>query len=391
VSGKHAVLSPSASGRWVPCPGSAVLAPDGGKTSKAAAEGTMMHGLAEAALTGEDIQDRLGDVCTIEGFEFEVTQDILDDVMLYVNEARDAIGDDQYAVEVKVPLGHITGESGATGTADLVIFRPGEVEVRDAKFGRGVEVEAQDNTQLIMYALGVLEQYGEVVEVSRVRCVVHQPRLAGPKEAIYMLDELRAWAEQLKHASRRVTEAEQQRGKVSEALWFANFTKPTNAGCKFCPAKATCPTLAGEVMASVAADFEDLTNADAEELGKDFARIERVEAWCKAVRAEAERRLLQGKPVPGLKLVAGRRSPKRWIDENEAEQYLAKLIGDSRWERSLLSPTKAAKIVGKGADFGHLTTSNEGKPSVAFATDKRPEYTGTLTADDFDNLTESED
>jgi hypothetical protein len=374
------------------CPGSIALAPDGGKPSKAAAEGTLMHSMAEACLRDhDDLQEWLGCVRTVDGFEFEVTQDMIDDVMLYVNEARDAIGEDPFEVEVKAPIGHLTGEAGATGTADLVIFRPDEVEVRDAKFGRGVEVEAQDNTQLILYALGVLHLYGATMDVSRVRCVIHQPRLAGPKEAVYTLAELSDWAEKLTIASLRVEQAAEERAKVSEALWVAQYLKPSNSGCKFCPAKASCPSLAAEVMSSVAEDFEDLTNADAEELGKDFARIERVEAWCKAVRAEAERRLLQGKPVPGLKLVAGRRGAKKWIDENAAVEFLKPVLGDSMWERKLLSPTQCGKIVGKGVDLGHLTTSNEGKPSVAFATDKRPEYTGTLTADDFDNLTESED
>lgn len=387
----HAKLSPSSSVRWLTCPGSVILAPDGGKSSKAAAEGTLLHSLAEEELTGNGarVQGKLGEVHTISGFEFEVTQEMVDAVMSYVDEARQAIGDNHYEVEVSVPIGSFTGEEGATGTADLVIFRPDELEVRDAKFGRGYEVEADGNTQGLMYALGALDLYAEGLgDIKTVRVVIHQPRLAGPKEAVYTLAQVAEWRERFVNGADEVRAAAERKASLPQDTWELIYLHPSNDGCKFCPAKATCPSLRAEVLASIEGDFEDLSKVTEPDLGQDFARIERVEAWCKAVRAEAERRLLCGVPVPGLKLVAGRRGAKRWIDENEAEKVLAELLGDSRWERSLLSPTKAAKIIGNGGDISDLTTSTEGKPSVAFASDKRPEYAGTVTAEDFDNLNE---
>lgn len=390
---KHAILSPSSAKRWINCPGSVVISPPESRSSRAAAEGTLAHEIAAHVLSNAlpDAQDWLGQEHTVDGFTFEVDQDMLDGVMAYVNDARDAIGDSPFLVEVAVPIGHLTGEEGATGTSDLVILRPDELEVRDLKFGRGVEVQAEENPQLVMYALGTLEVLESVIDlaaIKRVRCTIHQPRLAGPKEVTYTMAEMAAWREAISRGATAVRVAEEQFSGITPA-WGAAHLAPSNEGCRFCPAKATCPALAAETLTAVAGEFDDLTTVTPDLLAANLGRVERVEAWCKAVRAEVERRLLQNIPVPGYKLVAGRRGMKRWIDPQDAAAALEKLIGADAWERSLISPTKAAKIVGKGAaadEIGNLTTSTEGRPSVAPESDPRPAITAGATTEEFDNL-----
>ena len=375
------------------CPGSVVITPDGGTSSRASAEGSIAHEIAAVVLDGRlpDAQKWLGTTMTHDGFTFEIDQQMLDAIMLYVDEARQAIGDNPYLVEQRVPIGHLTGEEGAEGTADLIIVRPDELEIRDLKFGRGVEVDADDNPQLVMYALGVLEKFADVIDMPKhVRMTIHQPRLAGPKEWVVTLDELLAWIPKLKMAARRVEIAKEEECSV---VWERNYLTPTNDGCKFCPAKATCPALREETLRAIGDDFDDLDARPVDTLADDLSRVERVEAWCKAVRAEVERRLVQGIPVPGYKLVAGRRGARKWIDEQDAAAVLEQLIGADAWERSLISPTKAVKMVGKGekADaVGNLTTQSEGKPSVAPETDARPAISVAPSADEFDNLEEEQ-
>ena len=378
---KHAVLSPSSSARWLACPGSVRLIPaEERRTSRAAAEGTVAHEIAaECIEMGRSPVEFIGREFEQDGFTIEFTAEMADDLAKYVDEALDAIGDNPYMVEQSVPLEQLTGEKDATGTADLLIFRAYELEVRDLKFGRGVEVDSEDNTQLIMYALGALEKFAtEVGDVTKVRCTIHQPRLAGPKETVYTIEELAEWGKII------------IRGAKNTAAKDAPLI-PTNDGCKFCPAKATCPALRAEILASTESDFDDLTSRDAEQLAADLHRVERVEAWTKAVRAEVERRLIAGTDVPGWKLVAGRRGARKWIDESDAIVALEQHLGPDAWKKSLISPTEAGKILkGREELFDGLVTSSEGKPSVAPATDRRPAITVTPTTDDFDNLEETE-
>jgi len=378
---KHAVLSPSSSARWLACPGSVRLIPaEERRTSRAAAEGTVAHEIAaECIEMGRDPVEFIGREYQQDGFTIEFTAEMADDLAKYVNEALDAIGTDTYLVEQVVPIDHLTGEKGATGTADLVIFRPGELEIRDLKFGRGVEVEAEDNTQLLMYALGAIEYFGEAIaDIKQVRCTIHQPRLSGPKETVYTLEQLAEWGQRI------------IRGAKNTATKDAPLV-PTNGGCKFCPAKATCPALRAEILASTEADFDDLASRDSEQLASDLHRVERVEAWTKAVRAEVERRLIAGTDVPGWKLVAGRRGARKWIDESDAIVALEQHLGPDAWKRSLISPTEAGKMLkGREELFDGLVTSSEGRPSVAPATDRKPAITVAPTTDDFDNLEETE-
>lgn len=368
----HARLAPSSAARWMDCPGSAAFDQEGPQ-SAAAAEGTVLHELAAAALEGRGRpEDAIGRVFTHNGTEVQVSEEAVAAVTAYVNDARDAIGDDPHAVEVSVPIEQITHEPGARGTADLLIFRDGELEVRDAKFGRGVSVDAQDNPQLLLYALGALDEYAEVLgQIERVRCVVHQPRLAGPKEVVYTLDDMRAWRKRFLHAAADAWDAINTQGSMPAAAWEEKHLRPTTRACQFCAAKRTCPALRAEAF-SVAGHFEDLTARRPDELAADFGRVARVRAWCDAVEKEAERRLAQGEPVPGLKLVQGRRGPRRWADEKAAEALLSQALPQTWYERVLISPVKAVKLLGEREDVAALIVQSEGRPVVALEDDPRP-------------------
>lgn len=154
----HARLSPSSASRWMTCPGSAALC-DGEEDegSEYAAEGTAAHELAERILLGA-----VGKLLVGQRAENGVrwTKDMLRDVMIYVTLVQDMVASTggKLHVEVKVPIGHLTGEEGANGTSDIVIETDTEIIVCDLKFGRGVEVSAVENEQLRIYALGALHK-----------------------------------------------------------------------------------------------------------------------------------------------------------------------------------------------------------------------------------------
>ena len=146
------------------------------------------------------------------------------------------------------------------------------------------------------------------------------------------------------------------------------------------------------VVPASAASVEDmksfLTDVDVEALSSAMSKVELVEQWCKGVREEAFRRLKDGIDVPGFKIVTGRMGNRKWSDEAAVEaafkSYRFKI--DQMYDLKLISPTKAEKLLSdnprRWAKLEKLITRDEGKPSVAPVTDRRPAKVVTNVADD---------
>ena len=393
----HARLSPSSAERWMTCPGSVKLAEgieDGG--SKYAAEGTAAHELAERILKGAVPQSLIG-LKAENGYEF--TQDMLDDVLHYTDviQALAAHGDATLLfVEAKLPIQPWTGEfdkegKPAKGTTDAVLVVGDELIVADLKFGMGVPVVAERNPQLMLYALAAFDVFDLTHgPINRVRLIVSQPRLRSLSEWTLSVEELLAFGEEVKAAAKACDEPDAP-------------LNPSEKACKFCRAKATCPALQAQVNDTVfgtadISDFDDPEPIHPKTLGEDglsaaMSRVKLIEDWCKAVRAETERRLLAGTPVPGYKLVQGKMGNRKWADPQEAEAALKamRLKTEEMYDLSLISPTTAEKLVSNKTigprqwkKLQPLITRSEGQPSVAPESDKRPALVVAADASDFD-------
>jgi hypothetical protein len=370
---QHSVLSPSGAHRWMRCPGS--IAAESGMpdtSSKYAAEGTAAHELASKCLELDaNAEAVIGDTITVEGFDFTVTAEMARHVNDYCKLVREYAEGGQLLVERRVNFSEAIGVPNSTGTSDAIVIHPDRITVIDLKYGMGVKVDATENEQLQLYALGALHDYDVLGDFQEIVMVVHQPRLNHVSEWSIPAAKLEEFRENARLAA-------------IEALDHSNpRLEPGEKQCRFCKAKATCPALKAEISDTVGgiaspSDFADLAVAEEDELSQAMQRVELVEQWCKAIRAEVERRLLAGEAVAGFKLVEGRRGNRAWTNEDEVEKLFKsfRFKKEEMYDFKLISPTKAEKLLksnpGRWEKVNALTSRGDGKPSVAPATDRRP-------------------
>ena len=412
----HAKLSPSGAHRWMVCPGSVPLEAEYPDSSNSyAREGTAAHELAAMVLedVGAHAKDYIGKKIRYDdhGEEvlWEVTPEMAEHVDDYVNFVRERAQGKILHVERKLGIGHITGEPNATGTSDVVIIDCDQeaIEVIDLKFGMGVRVDAENNEQMQFYALGALHEYDLIYDLSWVTMIIHQPRLNHVSEWHISTHELEQFGYVAAVKAKDVSVAITHQGQLD--TWVDDYLNPGEKQCRFCKAKATCPALLADmseiVSGSVASadDFAQFLPQTVDSQSGDnylpmaMAKVGMVEDWCKAVRAEVERRLLAGKQVDGYKLVEGRRGNRAWRDDAEVEKLFKsfRLKQEEMYEFKLISPTKADKVLQANpkrlAKVEALVTRSEGKLSVAPATDKRPQVVVSPISEDFRGLFQTEE
>lgn len=369
---QHARLSASAAHRWIPCPGSVNLSagvPD--TTSPAAAEGTLAHDHAAHIL---DPRKPKPAVMMPDGMPAHVA--------VYVDRCREIAGQHPHAVEADLTPGLTTIDPDLGGTADFVAYDPifQRLSVVDFKYGAGVFVDAEENPQLKLYALGALLM--SEATVSTVRGEIVQPRYEAADGPI----RVDAWrtADLLDFAAEVKAAAEESRRPDARLV-------PGEKQCKFCKAKAICPALEKQQTAVMAAEFTALTPHDPVKLAEALSMVPQVEARIKALQALAYGELCAGRPVPGYKLVE-KRATRKWSDEAAVATLAEKLAINAFDPAPLKSPAQLEKVVGKKAfaDFASLAPAISSGYTVVPDSDKRPPV--ALIADtDFPALSTSEE
>lgn len=373
----HAKLSASGSARWLACPGS-VAAERGiaDSSSPAAQEGTAAHELGELVLIGGgNCEDWLGKQLP-ENNEWVVTQEMADAVQVYVDYVRNLGGEQAY--EIRVDFSDWVPEGFGTSDA-IVITNEDDVcvlNICDLKYGKGIRVDAEDNSQGLLYALGAYNDYAMFYDIKRVVIAIVQPRLDHISEWGISTADLLKWGEWASSRADMCLEP--------EAVRVAGEKQ-----CQWCKAQAKCPAQKQHAERIAMVDFDDVSEQKPvntltdDELRKALEGKKLVLSWLDAVEKLVVERLSAGEGFDGFKLVAGR-SVRQWGNEAEAEKALADMLGDNAYTKKLLSPAQAEKSLGKAKakDIAEYVVKAEGKPTLAPESDKRKAV--NITANDFD-------
>lgn len=346
-------------------------------------------------------------------FVFTVDEDMAEHIQTYVDQVRDKIAQYklrgassvQLLVEVRVDFSSFVGIPDQFGTSDVVLLVtwPGdydEIHVADLKFGRGVEVYAEKNKQMQLYALGAYHQFAPVGDFGKFSMAIHQPRRNHHDEWETSIEDILAFADQAKEAAALSFKVLELRKAGKD---IGSYLSPTEEGCRFCKAKAACPKLREHVAQAVFDDFEALESDgplspvvlhDPVVLGRSMAATGIVEDWIKAVRAATEAELFAGKEVPGYKLVMGKQGNRKWASELEAEAAIKKMRvkNEDMYSFKLLSPTQMEKFFKatprKWKNLVDMIDRRPAVPSVAPAGDKRAQVVIKDASEDFDIVPE---
>lgn len=340
---EHSHVGASGMHRWAHCPGSVRLSRKAENTSSFyAAEGTVAHAIGERILKNEP-HPVTGDVVEQDGFQIEVTDEMIEAVESYAGVVYDdMMPSDTLMVEHHFHLKDL--HEGLFGTNDACLFSRQEKKliVYDYKHGQGVPVEAKDNPQLLYYAVGALLESGFNAEA--IECVIVQPRCNHPDgpvrrwtvDAAYLLD----WVGDLLDAVARTEDPD----------------APLNPGdyCRFCPAAGFCPELREQALAAARVDFAPELAYDPDELATVLDKLDLIEGWVKSVREFAYREAMHGRVPPRWKLVK-KRSNRQWIDDGAAEKALLDYgmdAADIHTKPKLKSPAQIEKVIGKANKDG---------------------------------------
>ena len=194
---KHALLSASSSHRWLECPPSAKLCaahPD--RASLYAQQGTDAHELAaykvQRAL-GMKARDPTEDLEYFDQEMADCTDAYCAFVMERLAEARKHCADPIVLVEQRLDFSKWVPEG--FGTGDACIVADDVLHVIDLKYGVGIMVDATQNPQTMCYALGLLEAFDGIYDVSTVRMTIFQPRRENISTFEMSKADLLTWAE----------------------------------------------------------------------------------------------------------------------------------------------------------------------------------------------------
>lgn len=378
---KHAILSASASHRWLNCTPSVELEKGfENKTSTFAEEGTLAHELGELSL-----RHKLGEI-NKRSYDSKVKKlitanelysaDMPDYVEIYTDvcfekvAAAKATTPDAIAI-VEQKLNFSEWVPDGFGTGDFVIIADGTMEICDLKYGKGVPVSAIGNSQMRLYALGAITEFSFLYDIQNVKMTIIQPRLDSISTDEMTVYDLIQWANE--YVKPRAKLAIKGEGEFC-----------AGEHCKFCKAKAICRTRADKNLELAKYEFADPNVLNNSEISDVLAKAKEFTSWITDIEEYALEQALSGEEYPGFKVVEGR-SNRKWVNEKVVGDILLKQGFQEFmiYTKKLDGISKIETAIGKKEVqrlLGEYIEKPPGKPTLAPITDKREPY-NTAKAD----------
>ena len=366
----HALLSASSSHRWLNCPPSARLCENyDDKGSDFAAEGTDAHALCEFRLQealGIEAANPIENLTWYNEDMENCAASYASYIMEIVQRLKDSNADPVVLIEQHLDYSKFVREG--FGTGDCIIIADGELHIIDYKHGRGVLVEAENNPQMQLYALGAMEIFDGIYDIDTVVMTIFQPRRENVSSFSLSKDELYAWAENTLKP-------------IAELAYNGDGQYNCGEWCQFCKAKTDCRKRAETNMSIAKYDFMDPPLLTDEEIEDVLSKVDNLVSWANDVKEFAFQAAMSGKAWKGWKLVEGR-AVRKYVNEDAVAVTVSE-AGYDPYEKKLLGLTEMQKRLGK-AKFeellGDLIHRPQGKPTLVPESDKRPAIT-TAKAD----------
>ena len=376
--GKHSILSPSGAHRWMNCTPSARLEQEfEGTESEAAKEGTAAHALCEHKLKKALHMRSKRPVSDYNSDEMEECSDAyVDFVMEQYELAKQTCKDPVVLIEQKLDFSCYVLDG--FGTGDCIIISDGKLHIIDLKYGMGILVEAEENPQMKLYALGALEIYDALYDIKEVSMTIFQPRRENVSTWTISVDELKNWAE--KELKPKAQMAYRGEGEYLPGEW-----------CTFCRAAVRCRARAEEKLKLAQSEFKLpplLTDAEIEEI---LLILPDLTKWANEITAYAtDAAVNHGKEWSGFKVVEGR-SIRKYRDEDKVAEAAKEAGYTDIYRKSLIPLTEMQKLMGKQKFeevLGGLVFKPPGKPTLVPVADKRPAINVMNAINEFNEIKE---
>lgn len=365
----HAVLSASASHRWLACPPSALLnaaVPD--TTSEYAREGTCAHELCEYKvnkLLGINTPDPRENL----DFYDQEMEECSESYAQYIAEQMAKYTSPVVMVEQRLDFSKYVDKG--FGTGDCIIVADGTMTICDYKHGKGVEVSAENNPQMMLYALGAYELFDVLYDINEIKMVIFQPRMSNVSEFTLTVSQLLDWASnELKPKAELAAKGE---GEFS-----------AGEHCRFCKVKANCRKRAEYNLAIAQYDFALPDMLEDAEIEMILERADALVSWAADVKDFALNQALAGKQWTGFKVVEGK-SNRKYTDETKVAEAVKAAGMNPYSEPEVLGITAMTKMLGGKEKFesilGGLVRKPKGKPTLVPMSDKRKAWSNDAKED----------